>query len=174
MYQEKINIPEERIAVLIGKKGETKRDLQRRLRIRLEVNSKTGMVSISGEDSVDVFNAQPVINAIAHGFSPAVAKLTLRECFCLELINIEDFSGDSKKKMIRLKSRVIGTKGKSRIMIEKMTNCNVCVYNKTVGVIGPVENVNIARLAVEKLLGGAPHGHVYKFIQDIKLKNDIK
>ncbi len=174
MYQEEINIPEDRVAVLIGKKGETKAELERRLKIRLEVDSKTGMVSMTGRDSVAVFNAKPVINAIAHGFPPGIALLLLRDGFCFEIIEIEKFSGNSKKKMIRLKSRVIGTKGKSREMIEKMTNCNICVYDKTIGIIGQVENVNIARLALVKLLGGAPHGHAYKLIQDMKIKNEIK
>lgn len=174
MYQEETTVPPERVAVLIGKKGETKKDLEKILKVNIEVDSKTGIVNLSGKSSINVFNAKPVIKAIAHGFSPRISKLLLREGFCLEVIDIEKFSGDSKKKMERLKSRVIGTKGKSREMVERMTNCNVSIYDKSIGIVGPVQNVGVARLALEKLLSGAPHGHAYKFIQDVKTKRQDK
>jgi len=170
MYQDEIKVPKDRVAVLIGKKGETKRELEKKFKVDLEIDSQNNLVTIKSKESITVYNTKFIIKAIARGFSPKTAELLSREGFCFELIQIEDFSGKSKKKLIRLKSRVIGTGGKSREMIEQMTNTHICMYGKTVGIIGEVENVSVARLALERLLGGAPHGHVYKFIQDMKKK----
>ena len=50
-------------------------------------------------------------------------------------------------------------------MIEKMTDTSMSVYGKTIGIIGKLHNVAIARQAVEMLLEGAPHGNVFKWLE---------
>ena len=72
--------------------------------------------------------------------------------------------------MLRLKSRVIGTKGKAKAMLEQLTNTNICIFGKTVSIIGRTENVMITKHGIESLLNGAPHGNVYRSIEDQKVK----
>ena len=79
---------------------------------------------------------------------------------------MQDFTKRSVKKLVRIKARLIGTKGKARRLIERMTNTHIVVYGKTVALIGKTDDVFIVKQAVEKLLGGSPHGNVYKFIKD--------
>jgi ribosomal RNA assembly protein len=67
--------------------------------------------------------------------------------------------------MERLRGRVIGHDGKARSMIEGLTETHIVVYGKTIGVIGEIERVAMARQAVELLLGGSPHGNVYKWLE---------
>ena len=88
------------------------------------------------------------------------------EEYLLEVINIKEFTGDSDKKFRRIKARLIGTKGKARKVIEKLTSCDMVIYGKTVSLIGKVETIGIARKGVEKLLSGSPHGNVYGFIEN--------
>ena len=90
----------------------------------------------------------------------------MNDDYIFELIDITIFSGKSKTKLARIKSRLIGTKGKCRKIIETVCDVDICIHGKTVGIIGKIENVHIARLAVQDILKGAPHGPVYKKIEE--------
>ncbi|RLE45469.1 hypothetical protein DRJ25_05625 [Candidatus Woesearchaeota archaeon] len=74
--------------------------------------------------------------------------------------------------MIRVKGRVIGREGKTRELIEETTETTVCVYGKTIGILGRPENVMIARKAVENLLKGSTHSSVYKWLE--KRRKELK
>ncbi|MCD4759651.1 KH domain-containing protein [archaeon] len=163
--QEDIKIPKERIAVLIGEKGSTKRKIQTKTKTKINVSSEEGDVQIQGEDSLKVIKTKDIVKAIGRGFNPEVALKLMNEEFVLDLINIHDFSGKSKKAEERLKARVIGTDGKAKRMLEKMTNTEIQVYGKTVAIIGKQEDVYLARRGTEIILNGAPHNNAYHWIQ---------
>ena len=164
MYTIELKIPKDRVAVLIGKKGATKKLIQNRTHTIITV-SKDGDVVVSGEESLEVFNAGPVVKAIGRGFNPLIAFMLLNENYRLEIINIQDFTKKSKKKFVRMKGRLIGSKGKAWHVLERLTMTDISVYGKTVCVIGKTEDVLLAKMAIEKLLKGSPHGNVYKFIE---------
>ena len=166
MDTQELKIPVERIAILIGKNGETKKRIEKKKHVRLEVYSEEGDVFVHGEDSVTVFETVNIVKAIARGFNPQIAELLYDEENTLELISISDFSGRSQKKLLRLRGRVIGQEGKARKMIESVTQTYISVYGKTIGIIGKIEDVAVSRQAVEMLLEGAPHGNVYKWLED--------
>lgn len=168
MFTYELKVPEERIAVIIGKKGDTRRKIEHKTRTKIYINTAEDYVTISAEDNLDVYLCKDVVRAIARGFNPEIAIKLLNENDTLEIIDIEDYSKKSTKKLIRLRSRVIGSDGKARKMIEQMTNTDICVYGKTVGIIGNVEDVSIAKQAVHSLLNGSPHGNVYRGIEDRK------
>ena len=164
---QELKIPKERIAVLIGTKSEIKSKIQKITKTTINVDSQEGDVLIEG-DSLNVYTATLIIKAIARGFNPDIALLLRNDKFALEIITITDFSGKSKKKLDRLKGRVIGTRGKSRNTLEKLTNTNISVYGKTIAIIGLIEDISISREAVEKLLQGSAHSNVYNFIEKQK------
>ena len=60
---------------------------------------------------------------------------------------------------------MIGKAGKSREEIERMTDCHISVYGKTIGIIGVTDNVALARQAVAMLLQGSMHKTVYQFLE---------
>ena len=159
-----IKVPKERIAVLIGKNGETKTELEEISEARINIDSVEGDVTVSGSDAIKLYTIREVIKAVARGFSPDVAKVLLKQDSVYEQINISDFA-KNKNHLPRLKGRVIGTEGKSRQTIEELSEASVCVYGKTIGVIGKPENVDIARRAVESILAGSPHANVYKWLE---------
>ena len=168
MFQEELKIPKERIQVLIGKKGLTKRKIEKLTDTDLEIDSKEGDVFISGEESLKVYLTKNIILAIARGFNPEIALELLKENYCLEIVEIKDY-GKSKQKIITIKSRIIGTKGKCRDLIESLTNTHLSTYGKTVGIIGKVEGVMLAKRAVEMILKGSKHGNVYAWLEKQKI-----
>ena len=167
-----IKIPRDRIAVLIGKKGFVKRHLQSKLNVKIVVDSNIGLVTISGEDNINVYDAKNIIQAIARGVNPEIAMSLLNEENCFESINLIDYAKKSKSKLLRIKSRVIGTKGRARRYIEQLTRCNISVYGKTVSIIGAVEDANIARRGIEHLLRGSKHSNVYLWIEK-QIRKDL-
>lgn len=168
MFDYEIKIPKDRIAVLIGKKGAVKRKIQRLTHTKLVVDSKEGDVTVESEDSFAAYSTKLIVKAIGRGFNPDIALLLTDEDYSLEILDITEFVGKSNKNMQRVKARVIGTGGKAWKMIERLTSCHLSVYGRTVGIIGPIEEVTLARQAVEDLLKGAPHGNVYRYVQDKK------
>lgn len=163
MYSLEIKIPKVRVAVLIGKKGSTKRLLESKLKVKLKV-SKDGDVVISGE-SFDNMVAQRIIRAIGRGFNPNIPLALVKDTQSLEIIDIRDFVGKSKSDLFRIKSRLIGKQGRAWKNLEKLCKVDISVHGHTVSIIGDIINVDLARLALEKLINGAPHGKVYEFIE---------
>ena len=165
-----LKIPEERIAVLIGASGETKKEIERETKCHLDI-SKEGDVTITGEDGLMLFTAKEIVRAIARGFNPKLAMLLLKQDYMLEMIDMKDIAGKSQNTMERLKGRVIGTSGKSRAEIERLTDTHISIYGKTIGILGEMDSVYLARQAVAMLLEGSMHKTVYQFLE--KKKKEI-
>ena len=164
---QELKIPQERIAMLLGKVGSTKRELETKTGTKIRVDSDEGDVLIEG-DELKCFITLNIIKAIGRGFNPKIALRLLNEENILEIINMEDYLGNNKKKILTARSRLIGTGGKARRSIESLTFSNISVYGKTVSIIGLIENIGVAREAIEKLLRGSPHSNVYRFIEKQK------
>lgn len=163
-YGYKIKIPKERIAVLIGENGRVKKEIEVCTKSRLKIDSEEGDVSVSGNDSLQVFTASEIIKAIGRGFNPDTAmQLFDPEC-CFELIDIQSYA-KSNNDVVRLKGRVIGKGGKSRETIERLSGTKISVFGKTIGIIGKAEEVLEAKRAIEKILRGSPHSKVYGFLE---------
>jgi ribosomal RNA assembly protein len=167
-YSYELKIPKERIAVLIGTKGEMKKTIEEATNSKIFVDSKEGDIKIHGSDSLGLFSGREIIKAVGRGFSPEVALRILKPDYSFELLALSDYVGKSKKTAARLKARVIGTEGKTRKTIEDLTETNLSIYGKTIGIIGEIEHVMLARRAVETLLAGATHASVYKWLEKKK------
>lgn len=168
-----LRIPRERIAVLIGPKGETKRALEAETKSKIEIDSEEGEVRISGEDALLLYLAREIVRAIGRGFNPDVARLLLRQDYAFEIIPVQEFARNAND-IERLRGRVIGEGGKSRRTIEDLTDVQLCVFGKTVGLIGPAESLPDARRAVESLLSGSPHAHVYRYLEKRKKERRLQ
>lgn len=174
MRLERVRIPKERVAPAIGEEGEVKEKIEEETGVELEYDSGTGEVRAKGEEDnpLGTIIARDVIKAIGRGFSPKKAFRLFDEEVYLDVMDITQYSGDSKKAMKRLKGRVIGRNGKTRHLIEEYTGASLSIYGKTVACIGPPKKVQIVREAVHMLLDGAPHSAVYKFLEDKKREEE--
>jgi len=163
-YSYELKIPKERVAVLIGKNGAIKKELEEQSKTSIIVDSKEGDVKLVGNNSVNLYLLKDIIKAIGRGFNPEIAMSLFKQDYVLELISIADFV-KSPNQMLRLKGRVIGKAGKARATIEEYTETSISVYGKTIAILGFCDNVAICKKAVESLLSGSPHSSVYKWLE---------
>lgn len=167
-YEYFVKIAKKRIAVLIGPNGETKSYIEKNTNSKIEINSEEGDVTIASTskttDPLSIWNAKYIVTAIARGFSPEKAFSLLNEERMLEIIDLSVFCGKSKSKLLRLKGRIIGLKGKTRRMIEELTEAYISVFGHTVGIIGEQFSLEIAKKAIMMLIKGSQHSSVYKFL----------
>jgi ribosomal RNA assembly protein len=172
-----LKIPAERVGVLIGPEGVTKKNIEERLSVKLEVNSETGDVTISlSERAIDpslLFRAKDVITALGRGFSPEHAfRLVRDDEAILDVIDLRAVFGKSETDIKRVKGRIIGMNGKTRMIVEELTDTYVAVYGHTVSIIGTIEEAEIAREAIQMLVKGSMHGTVYRFLH--RKRRDLK
>ncbi|MDI6917922.1 MAG: KH domain-containing protein [Thermoplasmatales archaeon] len=164
-----LKIPKERVGVLIGKNGEVKERIEKKSGIKILIDSENGEVTIEG-GSADPLAELKVINivrAVGRGFSPENAFKLFSDEYYLELVNIKDYA-KTQKHITRLRARVIGSKGKTRKIIEGLSGARVSVYGNSVSIIGDVEQVQIARKAVDMLLSGSEHSVVYRYLERMR------
>ena len=164
-YSYELKVPKNRVAVIIGKEGSVKKDVEESTNTKLNIDSKEGDIFVSGEDALGLYTAREIIKAIGRGFNPDIAKLLLKPDYIFEVVDLREYAGKSKDVLLRLKGRVIGKEGKSRKIIEELTECNISVFGKTISIIGLPESAAIARQAIESLLRGSTHANVYKFLE---------
>jgi ribosomal RNA assembly protein len=169
-----IKVPGERIGVLIGKKGVVVERIKQECRVKVEIESETGNVTV-GYDSRSLLEGNPfkaleIISAIARGFSPERAFKLLHEDVVFQLLDMRDYVGNSQSSMGRLKGRIIGERGKSRRTIEELSGADVSVYGHTVGFIGIFEAIKVAVEAIILLSKGSSHKSVYAMLQNYRRK----
>ncbi len=174
-----IKIPHERIGVLIGPEGKDKQHIEEKLQVELNIDSHTGDVTVSLRENQNdpslLFKARDYILAVGRGFSPERAhKLLQDEENTLLVIDLREIFGRSPSDIQRVKGRIIGKEGKTRKIIEEMTETLISVYGHTVSIIGGVEQIDVARHAIQMLIKGSQHVTVYRYLnrkrQEIKKK----
>lgn len=161
-----IKIPEERIGVLIGPDGAIKSIIEEKSKTHLDIDSETGTVTVStSQDPLQTMRVSDVVRAIGRGFSPERALPIMDdEMLMLDVMDLSKILG-TKSDLKRMKGRVIGKDGKTREIMERLSGAKISVYGKTIALIGYPEQIRIARSAIEMLLGGAPHGNIYSFLE---------
>ena len=175
-FEQVVRIPVERVGAVIGKEGATKRFLEGEMGVKLDVDSKEGLVTLKSNSALgaDPFSATRVIEAIGRGFSPQRAKRLLDEGTALEVIDLRDYAGRSVNALERIRGRVIGLKGKSRRVIEELTSCHLSVYGRTVAIIGGADEVQLASDAVRLLATGSQHKTVYNSLQKARTRRKME
>jgi ribosomal RNA assembly protein len=164
-----VKVPRERIGALVGPDGRVKENIEKKLEIGLRIDSQTGDIQITltptTKDPTVLFRAKEVVTAIGRGFSPEHAfRLLEDDEIVLEVIDLREQVGRSQSDMKRLKGRVIGKEGKTRRIIEELTEANISVYGHTISIIGRMDQVYTAKEAVRMLIRGSLHRSVYRYL----------
>ncbi len=172
-----IKIPKERVGVVIGPEGRTKKSIEDKLSVELQIDSEAGDVNIlmkeGATDPSMLFSAKDVVTALGRGFSPEHAFRLIRdEQAVLDILDLRVVFGKSEADIKRVKGRIIGMNGKTRGIIEELTDANVAVYGHTVAIIGTMDQLQVAREAIEMLIKGSMHGTVYRFLH--RKRRDLK
>jgi ribosomal RNA assembly protein len=165
-----IRIPKERVGILVGPEGKTKAYIEEQMKVNLEIESEDGGVTITlTEDQKDpsmLFRAKDLVIAIGRGFAPEVAfRLIRNEDDVFDMVDLRLVFGRSESDIRRIKGRIIGSEGKTRRLIEELTEANVTVYGHTIGIIGDYQEADAARNAVQMIIEGCEHKTVYRYLQ---------
>jgi ribosomal RNA assembly protein len=163
-----LKIPKERIGVLIGHDGETKKMIEEMAQIHIEIDSAEGEVTIDEhkvKDPLLALQVEDVVRAIGRGFSPEHAMRLFKEDTDFFIFDVHDYVGKKATHVRRLKSRIIGRNGKTKHIIESLTGADISIYGHTVSVIADFESIDIAKKAIDMLLSGSKHSNVYRFVE---------
>lgn len=163
-YSYEMKIPASRIAVLIGRAGSVKKQIEKETGVKITIDSREGDVFLFCDDALKLYTTREIITAIGRGFNPEVALQLLKPDYAFEQLNLAD-AAKTKNQLIRIKGRVIGSKGKARELIEELTGCKISVFGKTISIIGRIESANVCRKAIESLIKGSRHATVYRALE---------
>ena len=171
-----VRIPKERVGILIGPEGKVKQHIEEKLQVKLDVDSEGSITLTLSEKATDpslLLKAKDVVTAIGRGFSPEiVSRLIRNEDEIFDLIDLRVIFGRSESDIKRIKGRIIGAEGKTRKLIEELSEADVVVYGHTVGLIGSFEQVDTAHNAVQMIIEGCQHHTVYNYLQ--KKRTELK
>lgn len=162
-----IKIPTQRIAVLVGKNGESKKRIEEKCHVKLSISSE-GEVELDGEEA-DVYFAREVVQAIGRGFDPVHALNLLKEDYQLSVIDLKEHAR-SENALHRIKGRVIGEEGKVKQEIENATDSYVSIYGNTVAIISKIDSIQYAEEAVLKIIRGARHSSLFAYLAGVRRK----
>ncbi|MGD0638752.1 MAG: KH domain-containing protein [Nitrososphaerales archaeon] len=174
-FEQAVRVPLDRVAAVIGKKGETKKHLEEACHVSLEIDSQSGEITVrsTSVEEGDPFRAMNVVEAVGRGFSPQRALKLLDPETTLEVMDLRDFAGKSDNSLERIRGRIIGLNGKSRRVIEELTKCYVSVYGRTVSIIGEITEAKLAKEAITMLASGSRHRSVYNMLQRARTKRKM-
>ncbi|MHA1909243.1 MAG: KH domain-containing protein, partial [Candidatus Thorarchaeota archaeon] len=128
---ETVRVPADRIGVIVGRNGRVKKRIEVLTNATLEVSSE-GIVTITSpqetEDPVLIWKARDMVRAIARGFSPNRALSLIDDDARLIIISLRDIVGSSPTQLKRVAGRIIGENGRTRRVIEEITESKISVY----------------------------------------------
>ncbi len=169
-----VTVPRERVGALIGKKGAVKKEIEEKLRVKLDIK-EDGTVIIEPREGAtinDVLKARKVVEAIGYGFPPEEAFKLMNDEYILEVIDLKDIIGDKRHHLQRIKARLIGEEGRARRTVEELSGASVRIYENYVVIIGTYDEVRIAREGIMRLIHGSRHVTAYARMR--RLKREIE
>ena len=180
MRQPLPRVPKDRIAVLIGAKGATRRDLEKAAGCKhIQIDSATGEIEVTwpdagGYDPVKALKLPDVIKAVGRGMAPSRAIQLLQDDWFFEMVDLRDHVGKRSNQQRRIRARIIGSEGKIRKMIEQHTGTEISIYKSTVVLVGEGSGLSAARQAIEMLASGSEHGTVLKYLEKERKKSRLE
>lgn len=137
-----------------------KAELEDKLKVKISIIGKK--VTIEGE-AVDEYEASIILEAIDFGFSAKKALMLKDPEILFRRINIKKFSKPQRRSDVR--SRVIGTEGKTKRTIENIGNCEMVVNHNEIAIICPASTIEETTTAITNLIRGSKQGNVYAFME---------
>lgn len=145
------------------------KEIEERGEVSVKVN-KNNEVEITAEDEKggNEWIAEQVIRAIFYGFESKHAYKLFSDEYFIDTIDLQSAFRRKETNIQRAKSRIIGEGGKARKKLEALSGAHIVVSNTTdnVSIIGKYKELQNAREAVLRLIEGAGHEGVYRFLEN--------
>ncbi len=161
---EQILIPAERAKLF---DAQMLQKMSKKLKCKIKVSDANTIV-INGEP-YDEYNAKNVIQAFGRGFSFETACKLLSEAYFFKHIDLRDMFRN-REQVKRTKARIIGEDGRAKEYIESTSETDITIYGDTISLIGGIEGIGIATVALEILLGGGTHKTAYAAMENARRK----
>ncbi|MDP3741753.1 MAG: KH domain-containing protein [Candidatus Micrarchaeota archaeon] len=144
---------------LIEERGEVKVKINKDDELEIEANDE--------DKGGNEWIAEQVLKAIVYGFESKQAFKLFDDQYFIEIIDLDAAFRRKEKDITRAKSRIIGEGGKARKKLEELSGTSIMVSNSTnnVSIIGPFEDLQNAKEAIIRLVEGAAHEGVYRFLE---------
>lgn len=136
--------------------------LERKLNVKLH---RTGRKLTVEGTPFNEYEANFVFEAINFGFPVDTALMLKEEDITFKRIKVKDFT--RRKDLTTVRSRVIGTQGRTKRTIETIANCHMCIQGNEVGLIGAANEIEYALTALTNLIRGSKQANVYKFLERV-------
>jgi ribosomal RNA assembly protein len=163
-----IKMPLDRVGVLIGTEGKIKNEIEEKSKVTIDVDSESGEVKLEPKNEAEpvmILKVSDIINAISVGFSPERAFRLLHEDVYFALFDIRSYVGKEANHVRRIRARIIGSKGKTRRIIEDLSGAEISIHKNYVGVIGDLFELEIGKTAIDMVLNGSEHSSVYRYLE---------
>jgi len=157
---QQVLIPVKRAKLLSDKK--LLESIEKRLSCKIHVEEENQVV-IEGE-AYEEYNAKNIISAFGRGFDINQAYSLLSEEYFFTPINLKELFRN-KDQLMRIKGRIIGENGKTKEYIESVSGAKMCIYESTVSLIGTIDQIKIANVAINILLEGGTHKKAYRVME---------
>ena len=155
-----------------------KSELAKKLNVSFKIEGKR--ISLSGNEE-NKYIAEKIIKAVESGFELEIAIMLKEPDYVFEEIPIKKFSRRKKPELV--KSRIIGTKGRTLKLLQELSNCNIVLKENIVSIIGRAEEIRLAENAVKRIIQGSKQANVYSYLEnsrkrffpeDLGLKENFK
>jgi len=130
--------------------------------VKVKIGFGRGQVSIKGSE-LNEYLVEKVVQAIDFGFMVDDALLLMNDDFVLEFIEVKEHT--RRKNLKEVRARIIGTGGKARKTIEKLTGSVIVIQGNDVGIIVDANHSEAVAQAIESLIQGAKHGNVFAYLE---------
>ena len=138
-------------------------ELEKALEIKLHITKDSITLESSKNDSFVEHISSFVLDALALGFDFETAIQLKDPNYILKKIDIKNRVKDNRVNVVI--GRIIGTKGKTKHLIEKLSEADIVISEHTIAILGNIDNVEIANHAIEALIRGSPQSKVYGVLE---------
>lgn len=137
---------------------------------KIDVNTRVEnyQVTINSKDPFSEYITSKIIEAFAFGFS-LIAAFQLKDTdYSFNKFKVKDFTRDSR--INAAVSRLIGTKGRTKHVIQELSDCDIVIKDKEVGIIGLSNNVETTTQAIVSLIKGSKQSNIYGYLERNKAR----
>ena len=124
----------------------------------VKITNKGKLVFVDGDGDKE-YVALKVLEAINLDFSVPRALLLKDENIIIQTIHIKDLT--KRKDLKVIKSRIIGTRGKTLKNLYHLTDCLISLKDNEIGIIGEAECIEHSIQAITSLIKGSKQANVY-------------
>lgn len=146
-----------------------KEKLERKLGVKLTIKGKK--ITFEGQ-AFEEYEASTIFEAFNFGFPLDVALTLKDEDMTFKSLSIKDFT--RRVDLETVKSRLIGTQGRTRRTLENIADCHIRIQDNEVGIIGSAAEVEYTITAITNLIRGSKQANVYRFLERINTQKKTR